>query len=345
MRPSRTSSADRPAPGLPGLWRDRGPRVLPLLIPALFFSLLAALRRVAYRAGLLRAERLPVPVVVVGNIVAGGAGKTPLTLHLARALAAAGRRPGIVSRGHGGAGIVAEVHPDSDPAAVGDEPLLLRRRAGCPVFVGRRRAEAGRALLAAHPRCDLILCDDGLQHLALARDLEIAVVDRRGLMNGLPLPAGPLREPVSRLGTVDALVLNGAAPADLAPAGVPRFAMTLVGDRFQRLDDAAVTCAAADLAGKRLLAVAGIGEPARFFDHLAALGLAPETRAFPDHHGYAAADLVYDGDAILTTEKDAVKFPAPVSAGPPVWVLPVTARVEPDLARFVLEKLDGFPPA
>lgn len=341
MQPSKTSS---PEQGLTAIWRSRGPKALALLPVAVCFAALSGLRRAAYRLGLTKAEQLPVPVVVVGNITAGGAGKTPLTLYLAQQLAALGRRPGIVSRGYGGSvgeGVL-EVTPESDAAQVGDEPLLLRRRAGCPVFVGRRRAEAARALLAAYPECDLILCDDGLQHYALGRDLEIAVMDRRGLMNGLPLPAGPLREPASRLRSVDAVVLNGL---DVAPAPASKtFRMTLLGDRFVRLDDAQVTATAADLAGLRLHAVAGIGEPRRFFDHLRNLGLDFEVHPFPDHHAYGAADLAFDGDAILTTEKDAVKF-ASLSLALPVWVLPVAARVEPDLARFVLEKLHGPPSA
>lgn len=326
------------------IWCSRGPKAAALLPVAVCFSLLASLRRAAYRLGLAKTERLPVPVIVVGNITAGGAGKTPLTLYLAQQLAAAGRRPGIVSRGYGGqvGEGVAEVLPESDAADVGDEPLLLRRRAGCPVFVGRRRAEAARALLAAHPECDLILCDDGLQHYALGRDLEIAVLDRRGVMNGWPLPAGPLREPTSRLGAVDAVVLNGLERSPVA--GASAYRMTLNGERFMRFGDSAAVASAADLAGLRLHAVAGIGEPRRFFDHLSSLGLHFEPHPFPDHHAYRSEDLAYVGDAILTTEKDAVKF-ATLSPALPVWVLPVEARVEPDLARFVLEKLNGSPPA
>ncbi|GAB2181987.1 tetraacyldisaccharide 4'-kinase [Denitratisoma sp. agr-D3] len=330
------------SPRLPQLWRTRGPRVWPLLPLVGLFAALAALRRAAYRLGWLPVQRLPVPVVVVGNITAGGAGKTPLTLYLAQALRAAGRRPGIVSRGYGGSGEVRAVEADSDATVVGDEPLLLRRRAQCPVFVGRHRAEAGQALLAAHPECDVILCDDGLQHLALARDMEIAVLDRRGVMNGLPLPAGPLREPVSRLATVDALVLNGLA--DFPGDGPRRFAMSLAGERFYRLGDPGQTCTARDLAGLKLHALAGIGEPQRFFDHLAGLGLTVAGHAFADHHAYTTDDLPCTGDALLTTEKDAVKFAA-LAPRLPVWVLPVEARVAPDLARFVLEKLDGSPSA
>lgn len=317
------------------LWQRRGPLARLLLpIGALFF-LLAALRRLLYRIGVKSAVRLPVPVVVVGNITAGGVGKTPLVIWLASELARRGRRPGIVSRGHGGVGELIAVKTDSAPAQVGDEPLLIRQRTGLPVVVGRDRVAAGRLLLAAYPACDVILCDDGLQHYRLARDVELAVVDGRGLMNGWPQPAGPLREPASRLATVDAVVANGwHGPAD--------FQMRLLGDRIVSLDGAA-TRPARELMGLRIHAVAGIGDPGRFFRHLAALGLVFDAHPFPDHHAYAATDLAFDGDAIVTTEKDAVKFGA--LARLPVWVLPVTAMVEPDLAQFVLEKLDGFTPA
>ena len=318
------------------IWRRRGLTAWLLLPAAAVFAALAAARRLLYRRGLLAASRLPVPVVVVGNITAGGSGKTPLVLWLVEALRRRGRRPGVVSRGYGGdAAGVREVLPSSNADVVGDEPLLIRRRAQCPVFVGRDRAAAAKALLAAHD-CDMIVCDDGLQHYALARDVEIAVIDRRGASNGWPLPAGPLREPVARLRSVDAVVANGWT-------GPAAFRMALAGERFQRLDDAARSCSAADLAGLRLHAVAGIGEPQRFFDHLAALGLSFEAHAFPDHHRYVVADLAFAGDAILTTEKDAVKYPALASL--PVWVLPVTATIEPDLAQFVLERIDGRPPA
>lgn len=319
------------------IWRQRGLRAWLLLPLSLLFLLLASLRRALYRHGVLTATRLPVPVVVVGNITAGGAGKTPLTIWLAGELRKRGRQPGVVSRGYGGSAEgVREVSRDDTPDVVGDEPLLIRRRTDCPVFVGCDRAAAGRALLAAHPGCDLVICDDGLQHYRLARDVEIAVVDRRGFWNGWPLPAGPLREPASRLKSVDAVVGNGwDGPAD--------FRMTLVGERFDLLAEVSRGGTPADFTGLRLHAVAGIGEPQRFFDHLAALGLKFEVHPFPDHHAYSAADLDFEGDAILTTEKDAVKFGA--LAKLPVWVLPVSATVAPDLAQFILERTDGRPSA
>jgi tetraacyldisaccharide 4'-kinase len=317
-------------------WRSRG-TLSRLLLPLSFvFVVLAVIRRALYRAGLLTSVRLPVPVVVVGNITAGGAGKTPLVLWLVDELTRRGRHPGVISRGYGGSAAgVREVSHGDTPRVVGDEPLLIKRRAGCPVFVGRDRSAAGQALLAAHPECDLIICDDGLQHYRLARDVELAVVDRRGFWNGWPMPAGPLREPVSRLKSVDAVVANGWD-------GVANFRMTLQGDRFVPL---AGNASFGEM--KRLHAVAGIGEPQRFFDHLTALGLQFEPHPFPDHHAYVAGDLAFEGDAILTTEKDAVKFGD--LAALPVWVLPVTATITsdsaPNLAQFVLEKIDGRPSA
>lgn len=317
-----------------------------LLFPfSLLFLVLVALRRALYRAGLLGSQRLSVPVVVIGNITVGGTGKTPLVIYLASALRTLGRRPGIVSRGYrGDAAQVVEATDVSDPGVVGDEPLLLARRSGCPVFVGMNRTAAARALLAAYPECDVIVADDGLQHYRLVRDLEIAVFDERGVMNGWCLPAGPLREPVSRLAQVDAVVLNGTAVSPAPTLDRPVFVMRLPGDRFHRLDDPRMTCSAADLAGKNLHAVAGIGAPQRFFDRLSEMGLSFAEHAFADHHSFQAGDIALAGDAILTTEKDAVKL-ARLSLALPVWVLPVTAEVNPNLAGFVLEKLNGHPSA
>ena len=324
------------------IWQKRGLAAVLLLPAAFLFAAIVSLRRLAYRAGILRSIVLRVPVIVVGNLAAGGAGKTPLVLALVRELAARGRHPGIVSRGYGGnfRG-VHKVEEGDSAELVGDEPLLLKRRAACPVFVGSDRVTAAQALLAAYPECDVIVSDDGLQHYRLARDVEIAVIDRRMLANYWMQPAGPFREPVARLAKVDAIVRNGAV--DISVHGVPTFDMRLVGERFVRLDDATQVCGAADFADQWLHAVAGIGEPQRFFEHLAALGLSCDSHAFPDHHRYTAADLGFTGNAILTTEKDGVKLRG--LSRLPVWVLPVDAQVEPDLVTFVMEKLDGRPPA
>ncbi len=294
------------------------------------------------KARLTTPQRLPVPVVVVGNLTVGGAGKTPLTLALVQALRQRGRCPGIVSRGYGRQGQgAAAVTPTSAPAEVGDEPLLLARRAGVPVWVGSDRAAAARALLAAHPETDLVLCDDGLQHGRLARDAEIAVFDGRGAGNGWRLPLGPLREPLSRLRRVTAVVCNGPRDERVvarAPGGV--FDMVLRPGAFYRLDDPTVTCAATDLAGRPLHALAGIGDPGRFFRTLESLGLAFSRNPFPDHHAFTAADLDFArGGVLLMTEKDAVKC-AGLATGE-AWVLPVTAEVPSALIDLILEKIRG----
>jgi len=331
--------------GLVAVWRRRGLLACLLFPFSLLFLGLVALRRVLYRLGFLRGEGLPVPVVIVGNITVGGSGKTPLVIHLASALRLLGRYPGVVSRGYrGNITRPTEVTAGSDPAVVGDEPLLLARRTGCPVFVGRDRPAVARALLTGYPQCDVIIADDGLQHYRLKRDVEIAVFDERGVMNGWCLPAGPLREPVSRLTQVDAVVLNGSAVSPAPTLDRPAFVMRLLGDRFHRLDDPRITCGPADLAGLELHAVAGMGAPRRFFDHLREMGLDFVGHPFADHHDFRAEDLAFSGDAILTTEKDAVKL-GRLSLSLPVWVLPIAVDVSPDLAAFVLEKLNGPPSA
>jgi len=296
--------------------------------------------------GFLSVRQLPVPVIVVGNLTVGGTGKTPLIIHLATSLRAYGMQPGIVSRGYRGAAkAVIAVTPQSSPAIVGDESLLLARRSQCPVYVGRDRVAAGEALLANHPACDVILADDGMQHYRLARDVEIAVFDERGVMNGWQLPAGPLREPISRLARVDAIVLNGVGAVPPAPTFLrPVFGMRLLGDSFYRLDNPQVIRPAGSFAGQVLHAIAGIGSPQRFFDHLQALGMAFMAHPFADHHTYRKEELLFTGDVILATEKDAVKL-ASLNLPLPVWVLPVTASVDPDLTAFILEKINGRPPA
>lgn len=295
-------------------------------------------------------RRAGVPVVVVGNLLAGGVGKTPLVIHLCRELAARGRHPGVISRGHGGATGDAPlaVGEQTPAAACGDEPLLIRRRTGVPVFVGRDRVAAAQALVAAHRDVDVIISDDGLQHLALARDMEIVVFDARGEMNGWVLPAGPLREGIGRVARVDAVVGNGCAVPPRLCFGRPLFRMDLQPGAFVRLYDGEALPPAdwrARHAGLRVHAFAGIGAPQRFFDTLAALDIDAVPHFFDDHHAYVAADLAFDADVLLTTEKDAVKFSALALPTTPIWVLPVDAVVSPDLVALVLEKLDGRPSA
>ena len=327
---------------LQGQWFERR-RLSPalwLLLPLLWPLNLIFIALSAWRRGRTLPVSLPVPVVVVGNITVGGAGKTPLTLWLAEQLKARGRQPGIVSRGYGSrqAG-PRPVAADSSATEVGDEPLLLDRRAGVPVFVGRDRAAAGQALLAAHPEVDVLLCDDGLQHYRLGRDVELAVFDGRGAGNGWRLPLGPLREPLARLKQIDAVILNGAPKLDL-PAALPSFAMTLQPGRFYRLGDPSRTCDAASLRGQRLHALAGIGDPRRFFRTLEGLGLTFTPHPFPDHYAYSSADLAFSADGVLLmTEKDAVKC-THLNLGE-TWVLPVEAELPPALVDLILEKLHG----
>ncbi|MCF8177999.1 MAG: tetraacyldisaccharide 4'-kinase [Sulfuritalea sp.] len=315
-----------------------------LLFPgSIIFFVLVAGRRALYRLGFLPRIRLPVPVVVIGNINVGGTGKTPMVIHLAHALRSKGRRPGIISRGYlGNAGSVAEVSPRSDPGKVGDEPVLLAQRSDCPVFVGGDRVAAAKALLAANPACDVILSDDGLQHYRLERDVEIAMFDAGRLQNGWMLPAGPLREPMTRLSQVDAVVVSHSPVLPAPTFECPAFDMSLKGDIFVRLDTSSMTCGASDLKGKVLHAIAGIGEPRHFFELLSGLGLSFSEHPFDDHHHYQVEDIGFSDGAILTTEKDAVKL-ARLKLSLPIWVLPVTADVSPALTEFVLEKLNGYP--
>jgi tetraacyldisaccharide 4'-kinase len=252
----------------------------------------------------------------------------------------------VVSRGHGrrenrsSAAAALLVAPDADPASVGDEPVLLAR-AGLPVAVARDRVAAAHALLAAHPECNVIFADDGLQHYRLARDVEIAVVEAaRGFGNGWRLPAGPLREGPLRLASVDAVVT--LATGDAVPARTPAggFWMTLSGSTFRRVNAPAVVARAEDFTGDDVHAVAGIGNPERYFAQLRGLGIDAITHPFPDHHRFVAADLAFpDAKAILMTEKDAVKCDA--FADERCWYLPVAARIDPALVACVEEKLHG----
>jgi tetraacyldisaccharide 4'-kinase len=285
---------------------------------------------------------LPVPVIVVGNITAGGTGKTPLALWMADFLRSRGHVPGIVCRGYAGSlRAPRQVLPGSDPLAHGDEAVMLARRGVCDVWAGVDRVATAHALIAANPACNVIVSDDGLQHYALGRDLEICVVDSvRGLGNGWLLPAGPLREPAARLATVDAVVFHGA-PLTTMDIGGPRFAMTLEGREFRNILNPPHTVTPEALRGKRVHAVAGIGNPQRFFDHLRGLGLDFTAHPYPDHHAFAASDIEFAGaEAVLMTEKDAVKCIR--HADERHWALRVDAQVEPALGDFVLRKLGAW---
>jgi tetraacyldisaccharide 4'-kinase len=318
-------------------WQRLTPVSIALYPLSLVFRFAVLLRRGAYSAGLFSSRRVRVPVIVVGNITVGGTGKTPLVLWLARFLAECGMKPAIVSRGYGAnLDVPRAVTPASDPANCGDEPVLLAQRCLCPVWVGRDRAAVCEALLKAHPGCDVLLSDDGLQHYSLARDLEIAVVDGiRGNGNGFMLPAGPLREPVSRLRSVDAVVVNGEQ-ANVQGPNV--FGMKLEGREFHNLLNPDHIVGPAYFRSRRVRAVAGIGNPDRFFSHLQALGLRFDAQPFADHHRYTPSDLAgTDFDDIVMTEKDAVKC-APFAAETH-WALRVAAVPDAGLRELVLRKL------
>jgi tetraacyldisaccharide 4'-kinase len=317
----------------------------PLWPLALVLAALGAARRRVLERRRGNVAQLP-PVVVIGNITLGGTGKTPLLIALARLLLSKGLRPGIVSRGYGGDGQPAFVLADSLPQQVGDEPILIRRQTACPVRVDANRLRAVQTLAAEHA-CDVILSDDGLQHHAMPRALELVVIDGERLLgNGHCLPAGPLREPATRLREVDWLVINGGPDdatgrlrqrAGLSEREPPVTAMRLQASAWVNLRSGQ-RLALADLPleqGRALHAVAGIGNPGRFFDTLRALGLAPQCHAFADHHRFTAADLPFAQHAtVLMTSKDAVKCEAFV--GPHCWYLEVEAQLAPEFTQALL---------
>ncbi len=315
-----------------------------LLWPAsLGFRCVVFLRRLLYRLRLLRSTRADIPVVVIGNLVVGGSGKTPLTLWVAEQLARAGWTPAIVSRGYGGQSDAPRaVTLTAEAAEVGDEPILLARRSGCPVWVGRDRVRVIEALRVKHPTVNVVVLDDGLQHYRLRRDVEIAVVDAREFGNGFMLPAGPLREPPARLRSVGAVIAHGADKRRLAAIAprVPLFGMRLEGDTLHRMSDARERQPLAAFAGKALHAVAAIGDPNRFFLALARAGARVQPHPFPDHHPLTAQELSF-GDAlpVVMTEKDAVKLRR--VAQPNWWVLPVHAALEPGLGDWLLARLEA----
>ena len=329
--------------GLEKYWYRITPFHLLLWPVSLLFRVLTGIRRALYRSGILHSIKLPVPVIVVGNISVGGTGKTPFTLWLAQQLLDEGWHPAIISRGytkakHSASDTPRAVAMNDSPDEVGDEPLLMVQRDLCPVWIGRDRPAVAQDLLRAHPECDVILSDDGLQHYRMRRDIEIVLVDgKRRFGNGLLLPAGPLREPVSRLSSVDFVVINGGATQS------GQYAMQLSGSQFYNLLNPNMALPASAFAGQRVHAIAGIGHPGRFFTHLKQLGFAPSTHAFPDHHRYTSADIAFsDADAILMTEKDAVKCAA--FATEQCWVLRVDARIDPVLAQYIIEKIKPWKP-
>ena len=343
---------------LQNAWTRRGPLACLLWPLAQLHAGAVVLRRWLYQQGILKSWRAGVPVIVIGNVVAGGAGKTPLVMALVKHLQAAGRQPGVVSRGYGRQGdSCIEVLPQLPASLCGDEPLLIRQRTGAPVFVARRRIDAVRALLAAHPHTDLIICDDGLQHHALQRDLNIAVFDERGVGNGWLLPAGPLREawpptdkPKQRPGP------QSVAPIDL----LLHTGQTAAFAGFQSHRALADNAIAADgtqvslnsLKGDALTAVAAIASPEAFFSMLRQRGLTlARTMPLPDHDNLDTAPLwqpEQDGQPsqrVLCTEKDAVKlFARYPDAGQQLLAVPLVFTPEPGFMQAFDARLNALLP-
>jgi tetraacyldisaccharide 4'-kinase len=323
------------------LWyrESAGPSLLQPL--AWLYGLVSRLRRYAYGRGWLKTQRAGKPVIVVGNLTVGGTGKTPLVAWLAQQLSASGLKVGIVSRGYGRSGRAPEiVHVESGWREVGDEPLLLRQLTGCETVVAQDRFAGAQALVALG--VDVVIADDGLQHLRLARDCEIVVIDgARGFGNGRLLPAGPLREPASRVRQASVVVVNGVP--EHASLGEGRLApttlqMSLNGGEACRLDGLAGPQSLQHFSGKRVHAVAGIGNPSRFFRDLRARGIDVIEHPYPDHHPFVAADLTFEDDLpVLMTQKDAVRCRSLANAR--LWYVPVVARFADTQARELLDQV------
>ena len=314
------------------IWYGRHPAAILLAPVGRLYQACAWARRAAYTSGLFSVYRAAVPIIVVGNISVGGTGKTPLVIWLACKLQEFGFRPGIIARGYRGVANSwpQQVRPDSDPVAVGDEAVLIAKRSGLPVAVGPNRGDAIEAL-RKHSGVNIVVSDDGLQHYAMARDIEVAVIDGiRRFGNGACMPAGPLREPVTRLDRVDLIVTNG-----LAARG--EFPMRYVAGHAHHVNETLESVAFEVFTPKTVHAVAGIGNPDRFFALLKRSGFRITAHAFPDHHRFAEADLDFgDRNPVLMTEKDAVKCER--FHDDRLWYVPVDAEL-PDVFERRLKTL------
>jgi tetraacyldisaccharide 4'-kinase len=317
-------------------WYEPNPLSVLLLPLAWLFCLVVILRRFFYRARIFNAAKLPVPVIVVGNITVGGTGKTPLVVAIIEHLRNRGFNPGVVSRGYGGKATSwpRAVDENSDPVQVGDEAVLLARRCRCPMSVGPDRPQAARELLDKHS-CDVIISDDGLQHYALHRDIEVVVIDGvRRFGNNRCLPAGPLREPVQRILEADYVVANGAAQSN-------EFEMTLHMKAARKLKDTRATIELSELANKQMHAVAGIGNPQRFFLQLNSMGIDVIEHPFKDHHPYSASDICFNDELpVLMTEKDAVKCLG--FAQENHWYIPVAAEINKNFLENLTEQVRKY---
>jgi tetraacyldisaccharide 4'-kinase len=310
---------------------------------AQLFGVIIKLRTFLYKSGWLQQHQLTVPVIVVGNIFIGGTGKTPFTLWLLEQLKNAGFKPGVISRGYGRKqDAPCVVLANSAVAQVGDEPILIAQQSSCPVVVGRNRVDAGRFLLKTYPDVNVIISDDGLQHLALARDVEIMLFDSRGVGNGWLLPAGPLREPQTRRRDITVANLNvGESMSPTLSTDTVR--MQLNGTRAEQLVDAGQTRELSTLDAKlKIVAAAGIGHPERFFAMLRQQGVRFATMSLPDHFDYLQNPFKnLTADLILITEKDAVKcrLSKEIAADSRIWVVAVEAEIDAIVMEKILKKL------
>ncbi len=325
------------------VWYEGGKTYRLLLPLSGLYWLLMGLRRCLYRFGVLNTHRAVVPVIVVGNITTGGTGKTPVTVWLARELRARGFSPGIMSRGYGGSRSSSSMRVDSasDPAVVGDEPVLLARLSGCPVVVDADRFRAAEMLV--EDGANLVIADDGLQHYRLERTYDICVIDgARGLGNRHLLPAGPLRDTIARLGEVDQVLLNGPLRQqgeEISVVEQNAIEFALVAVEVSRLNGS-LTRPIERFEGTTVHAVAAIGNPNRFFDLLRAHGMQVIEHAFPDHARLSPGELDFGDDFdILMTEKDAVKLGRPKSNK--LWTVPVELRMDPLLSGPWLEQIES----
>jgi tetraacyldisaccharide 4'-kinase len=327
-------------------WLTRGPLALCLLPLSWLYGAITAISRISYRRGWLASEQLDVPVIVVGNLVAGGAGKTPTVIAIVAALRSAGYSPGVISRGYGrtadsdGAGTI-EVTPQTPAGVCGDEPLLIRTRTLAPVVVGARRVDAGKHLLELHPTIDVIVSDDGLQHLALRRTAQVIVFDERGAGNGWLLPAGPLREALPASMPDRTLVLyNATAPSTELPGSLACRRLAGVAELGQWWRGEPATAAALEaLRDRPLLAVAGLARPERFFEMLQSAGLSISALPLLDHYDYRDLPWPVSTPDVVVTEKDAVKLDPTKMGSTRVWVAPLDFKLDADFVSALIALL------
>ena len=315
-----------------------------LLLPwSMLFLIIVIIRRWFYRFGLRKSTAFKAPVIIVGNIVVGGTGKTPLVIYLARLLKEKGFKPGIVSRGYGVKRIIEpiDVLSHNNPAEVGDEPVLIATRADCPMVISVNRVAAVKHLLEKYD-CDVVLSDDGMQHYALARDVEIVVVDGvRRFGNGLCLPAGPLREPLSRLNKVDWIVCNGKLLSKSSHYFDKSILMQFLPKKITSVKEPDQHFDASKFKSEKVHAVAGIGNPKRFFDELREMGLDIVEHAFPDHYRFTRKDIDFGPKSfVIMTEKDAVKCRE--FADERYYFVPVEAELPEEFDQAFLAKVTNI---